>query len=80
MEVVVEEISVETVLEEAVSGVVDLIIDIIYYHYPLDKRSAIYIKRPSKTDSAPVRGDGYKPSPTQSQRRDVAQRADRTWW
>ena len=34
----------ETVLEEAVSGVVDLIIDIIYYHQSLDKRSAIYIK------------------------------------
>ena len=32
--------------------------------------------RPSKTDSAPVRGDGYEPeSLTQSQRRDVAQRA-----
>ena len=52
MEVVVEEItvvevsgetSVEMVLEEAVSGVVDLIIDIIYYYRSLNKRSAIYI-------------------------------------
>ena len=35
--------------------------------------------RPSKTDSAPVRGDGYEPESvqTQSQRRDVAQRAIR---
>jgi len=34
--------------------------------------------RPSKTDSAPVRGDGYEPEfQTQSQRRDVAQRAIR---
>ena len=34
------------------------------------------MERPSKTDSAPVRGDGYEPeSLTQSQRRDVAQRA-----
>ena len=38
------EISVETASEEAVSGVVDLIIDIIYYHHSLNKRSAIYIK------------------------------------
>jgi hypothetical protein len=29
-------------------------------------------------DSAPVRGDGYKPRTSQSQRRDVAQRTDRT--
>ena len=36
--------------------------------------------RPSKTDSAPVRGDGYELETSQSQRRDVAQRADRTWW
>ena len=52
MEVVVEEITVvevpgeifvETALEEAVSGVVDLIIDIIYYYCSLDKRSAIYM-------------------------------------
>ena len=37
------ETSVKTALEEAVSGVVDLIIDIIYYHHFLDKRSAIYM-------------------------------------
>ena len=36
--------------------------------------------RPLKTDSAPVRGDGYEPGTSQSQHRDVAQRADRTWW
>ena len=52
MEVVAEEIiiievfketSVETALEEAVSGVVDLIINIIYYYYSFNKRSIIYI-------------------------------------
>ena len=52
MEVVVEEItvvevfretSVEIALKEAVSGVVDLIIDIIYYYCSLNKRSAIYV-------------------------------------
>ena len=52
MEVVVEEITVvevsgetfmETTLKKAVSGVVDLIIDIIYYHHSFNKRSAIYI-------------------------------------
>ena len=52
MEVVAKEItvveifretSIETALKEAVSGVVDLIIDIIYYHRFLDKRSAIYM-------------------------------------
>jgi hypothetical protein len=37
------ETSVEIALEEVVSGVVDLIIDIIYYYYSLNKRSAIYI-------------------------------------
>ena len=37
------EISVETTSEEVVSGVVDLIIDIIYYHCSLNKRSAIYM-------------------------------------
>ena len=37
------EISVETALEEAVSGVVDLIIDIIHHHRSLNKRSAIYM-------------------------------------
>jgi hypothetical protein len=37
------ETSIKITLEEAVSGVVDLIIDIIYYHYSLNKRSAIYM-------------------------------------
>ena len=37
------ETSVEIALEEAVSRVVDLIIDIIYYYRSLNKRSAIYI-------------------------------------
>jgi hypothetical protein len=37
------EISMEIASEEVVSGVVDLIIDIIYYHCSLNKRSAIYI-------------------------------------
>ena len=37
------ETSVEIALEEAVSGVVDLIINIIYHHRSLDKRSIIYI-------------------------------------
>ena len=53
IEVVAEEITVVEVsretfikisLKEAVSGVVDLIINIIYYHYSLNKRSAIYIE------------------------------------
>ena len=53
MEVMAEEItvvevsretSVETTLEEAVSGVVDLIIDTIYYYRSLNKRSTIYIE------------------------------------
>ena len=52
MEVVVEEItvvevfreiSVEIALKEAVSGVVDLIINIIYYYHSLNKRSIIYM-------------------------------------
>ena len=52
MEVMAEEItvieasgetSIETASEEAVSGVVDLIINIIYYHHSLNKRSTIYI-------------------------------------
>ena len=52
MEVVAEEItivevsretSVEITSKEAVSGVVDLIIDIIYYYYSLNKRSVIYM-------------------------------------
>ena len=55
MEVVAEEItvvevsgetSVETASEEAVSGVVDLIIDTIHHHRSLDKRSAIYVGNP----------------------------------
>ena len=36
---------------------------------------SISLVRPSKTDSAPVRGNGYEPGSSQSQRRDVAQRA-----
>ena len=52
MEVVVEEITVvevsgetfmETALKEAVSKIVHLIINIIYYYYSLNKRSAIYM-------------------------------------
>ena len=52
MEVIVEEITIvevsgetfmEITLKEAVSKVVDLIIDIIYYHRSLNKRSVIYI-------------------------------------
>ena len=38
------EISIETVSEEAVSKIIDLIIDIIYYYHSLDKRSTIYIR------------------------------------
>ena len=37
------EISIKTALEEVVSGVVDLIINIIYYYRSLDKRSTIYM-------------------------------------
>ena len=37
------EISIKTALEEAVSGVVDLIINIIYYYRSLNKRSVIYM-------------------------------------
>jgi hypothetical protein len=52
MEVTAEEIttvkvsgetSIKTASKEAVSRVVDLIIDIIYYHRSFNKRSAIYI-------------------------------------
>ena len=52
MEVVAEEITVvkvsretsmETASEEAVSGVVDLIINTIHYYRSLNKRSAIYM-------------------------------------
>ena len=51
IEVVVEEItiievsgetSVEIALKKAVSRVVDLIINIIYYYHSLNKKSAIY--------------------------------------
>ena len=38
------ETSVETTLEEAVSRVVDLIINISYYYHSFNKRSAIYIR------------------------------------
>ena len=34
----------EIASEETVSEIVDLIIDIIYYHHSLNKRSVIYIK------------------------------------
>ena len=37
------ETSIKTALKEAVSGVVDLIIDIIYHHCSLNKRSTIYM-------------------------------------
>ena len=37
------ETSMEIALEETVSGIVDLIIDIIYYYHSLNKRSAIYM-------------------------------------
>ena len=37
------ETSIKIALKEAVFGVVDLIIDIIYHHRSLDKRSAIYV-------------------------------------
>ena len=40
---VFRETFIEIILKEAVSRVVDLIIDIIYYHHSLDKRSTIYI-------------------------------------
>jgi hypothetical protein len=52
MEVVAEEItivkvsgetSIKIALKEAVSRVVNLIINIIYHHHSLNKRSAIYI-------------------------------------
>ena len=33
----------ETALKKAASGVVDLIINTIYYYRPLNKRSIIYI-------------------------------------
>ena len=37
------ETSIKITLKEAVSRVVDLIIDIIYHHHSLNKRSVIYI-------------------------------------
>ena len=37
------EISVKIALKEAVFRVIDLIINIIYYHRSLNKRSTIYI-------------------------------------
>jgi hypothetical protein len=40
---VFRETSIKTALEEVISKIVDLIIDIIYYHCSLNKRSAIYI-------------------------------------
>ena len=40
---VFRETSIKTVLKKAVSKVIDLIINIIYYHHSLNKRSAIYI-------------------------------------
>ena len=46
-EITIVEVSGETFIkttsEEAVSGVIDLIINIIYYHHSLNKRSTIYI-------------------------------------
>ena len=41
---VFRETFIEIALKEAVSKVVDLIIDIIYYHHSLNKRSIIYGK------------------------------------
>ena len=38
------EISIKTVSEEAVSKIIDLIIDIIYYYRSFNKRSTIYIR------------------------------------
>ena len=55
MEVMAEEItvvevsgetSVEIALKEAVSRVVDLIINIIYYYCSLNKKSTIYVRNP----------------------------------
>ena len=46
-EIIIVEVSRETSIEitskEAVFRVVDLIIDIIYHHHSLNKRSVIYI-------------------------------------
>ena len=38
-----KETSMEITLEEVVSRIVDLIINIIYHHHSLNKRSAIYM-------------------------------------
>ena len=38
------ETSIEIALKEAVSGVVDLIINTIYHHHSFNKRSVIYIR------------------------------------
>jgi hypothetical protein len=38
------ETSIKTALEEVISKIIDLIINIIYYYRFFDKRSAIYIK------------------------------------
>ena len=40
------ETSIKIALEEAVSRIVDLIIDIIYHHHSFNKRSTIYIGNP----------------------------------
>ena len=37
------ETSMEIASEEAVSKIIDLIINIIYHHYSLNKRNTIYI-------------------------------------
>ena len=46
-EITVVEVSretfIKTTLKKAVSGVVDLIIDIIHHHHSFDKRSVIYM-------------------------------------
>ena len=41
---VFRETFIEIASKEAVSKIVDLIIDIIYYYYPLNKRSIIYMR------------------------------------
>ena len=47
-EITIVEVSKETSIkiasEKAVSGVIDLIINIIYHHRSLNKRSAIYMR------------------------------------
>ena len=53
---VFREIFIKITLEEAVSRVVDLIINIIYYYYFFNKRSIIYIKnlRNTKIEIQPI--------------------------